>query len=578
MSFPSTFAILRGALIDATGPAGIHGYEKPEYLVIMNAIEDITNPSRPFYRITRSNGGNVDLDMNWPAKVGVSSCRISWGNDCETRQPIKTKYCFLPIYVTYFQSNGGVASCPVLSFERTFWMDCADKRMAHLSYREVNTEVVPKSLLWQSWTRSKMPLPAALKAVKDAFNGRCSKQEAVCRINTAYNDFSNGLDGTTVVLETPMTIINRVRTQNLPDVALRRMKMDLPIVRDFLGSHSNLVSTQWFIAECTRLGLTDLAYSIRKLVFTHDNMTNISKNIINKYACNIIGYPSDTFDNHFISFELHLVREMFQNCCLAYVNDTLPEILHAYRTNIQHQQSQDENQRSRAEAAFNEALEYEDAARYGYQQEEDERIEDYIEENRQEMAEYNEAQMEAEQVDMVHTNTDNIELAREDLLQRVSDAAHNARQALLTYAKLRKEAKAPLDVTVPRLRGIWFKRPTVDGRDLEETEADEMATIAEVREGTDGCPWPYFVYSNHAKVELDKGTECPITMVPLSSCKRVSVSMSCGHIYESKAITAWTNVTGAHDAKCPTCRTPIAGMWQIRTKTRSGDTSGSDSA
>ena len=151
------------------------------------------------------------------------------------------------------------------------------------------------------------------------------------------------------------------------------------------------------------------------------------------------------------------------------------------------------------------------------------------------------------------------------LEERVSNAAQAVRNATLEYSRLRKELKAKRDPTVPIFRGMWIKTPTADGRGLEPTP-DEMATAVEIREGTDGCPWPYHVYVNHARTEIEKGTECPITMERLSDCKTVKVSMNCGHIYEAHAITKWTNVAGAGNAQCPTCRTPIAGMWQMRVK------------
>jgi hypothetical protein len=606
MSFPSTFAILRGTFIDAKSPAGINGYEKPEYLIIMNTVKDTTDPTRPFYRVTRSNGGDANLDKNWPAKVGVSSCRITWCNGSEPPQQVKTKYCLLPLNVTFIRSNGMVDSCPVLSFERTFWMDPADKDMAHLSYRDVGSEVVPTSLLWQSWTRAKMPLPAALKAAKDAFDGRCGKEEAVRRINAAYNDFRAGLDGATVVPEVPMSLIERVRTLNLPEVALRRMKVDLPAVRNFLGTYSHLVSTPWFVTECTRLGNTGLTNHICNLVFSHDHTANIAKKIMNDYACTILDYPSNTFDNMVLRFELNVVRRMFHDHCLVFVNSALEEILHAYRLNQRHQQSQRDSeafyaaQRHEAteeEAARQAELDAEEDAWYRERQEEDERIEDYIEENRQEMAERNEAQMEAELAAdapavaapaaaaaaagdasiPADTSAADAREAYQQIRSDVNDAAHDLRTAQVVYNRLRSEARLRRDATLARHVGMWLKVPTGDGRAIERIH-DELATEVEVRSGTDGCPWPYFVYENHVRAEVAKGLECPITMTPLSSLKHVHVSMNCGHIYDPKAIVAWTNVTGAENATCPTCRAHIAGMWQIRTKPTSDDATGSDSA
>ncbi|NBQ47903.1 MAG: hypothetical protein EBU33_05540, partial [Sphingobacteriia bacterium] len=225
----------------------------------------------------------------------------------------------------------------------------------------------------------------------------------------------------------------------------------------------------------------------------------------------------------------------------------------------------------------------EEDAMYRERQEEDERIEDYIEENRQEMAERNEAQMEAEEAELAashaapaSTATDPHE-AYQRIRSDVDDAAHDLRTAQVVYNRLRSEARLKRDATLERHVGMWLKVPTGDGRAIERIH-DELATEVEVRSGTDGCPWPYFVYENHVRAEVAKGLECPITMTPLISLKHVHVSMNCGHIYDPKAIVAWTNVTGAENASCPTCRAPIAGMWQIRTKLRNDDTTGSDSA
>jgi hypothetical protein len=614
MSFPSTFAILRGAFIDAKSPAGINGYEKPEYLVIMNAVKDTTDPTRPFYRVTRSNGGDAHLDKNWPAKVGVSSCRIARGEGVtingNPHPSVKTKYCLLPLNVTFFQSNGMVDSCPVLSFERIFWMDRPDKDMAHLSHRDEGTEVIPTSVLWQSWTRAKMPLPAAIKAAKDAFDGRCSKEEAVRRINAAYNDFTAGLGGAAVVpdlrmsviervLDLRMSVIERVRRLNLPEVALRRMNADLPAVRNFLSTHSHLVTTPWFVAECSRIGNRVLIHHIRNLVFSIEHPTNIAKKIVNDYACDILGYASGTFDVPYPRLELNAVSIMFQDHCLEFVNRALEEILHAYRLNQRHQQSQRDSEAFYA-AQRHEATEAEPArqaepdadeedAWYRERQEEDERIEDYIEENRQEMAERNESQMEAEEAELaaaaaadgadsrLAADEADAREAYERIRPDVDDAAHDLRTAQVVYNRLRSEARLKRDATLARHVGMWLKVPTGDGRTIERIH-DELATEVEVRSGTDGCPWPYFVYENHVRAEVAKGLECPITMTPLSSLKHVHVSMNCGHIYDPKAIVAWTNVTGAENATCPTCRAHIAGMWQIRTKPMNDDAAGSDSA
>ena len=149
----------------------------------------------------------------------------------------------------------------------------------------------------------------------------------------------------------------------------------------------------------------------------------------------------------------------------------------------------------------------------------------------------------------------------------IREAEIRLRQSVNVYIQARNNAKAPYDPSVPRIRGMWIMSPTGDGRTLRDNEAGSMLEVAsdiEVRETASDCPWPYWVYKNHVEREIAKGEECPIKGVPLSSSLIVSVSMNCGHVFDHAAIVAWAS--RKPDVSCPICRTPIAGLWHVRSK------------
>ena len=586
MSLPSTFAIPRGAFVHARSPAGVFGYEAPEFLVIVNTFFDTVDPTSPHYRVETADAQNVHLEMNWPAMVGISACRIAWGDrvmfdGSPARQAVKAKYCALPLYVTFLRPSGLVDSCPVLSFQKTHWMARADRGVGHLSLHQVGGRpIVDLSLLQETWSRAMRPSRAAIKAAQDVFDGLCTREEGWRRINAAYRVHENVIGGGDGVNMEEMNILERMRSHNLPQVALERMNAGLTHIRQVVGMASQTLHEPTFILECDRAGMRNLAFRIRGLLSNLSNPGWTARDIVKDYACVVLEYPLGTFDR-ILFREMETVNQIFQNHCAAAAYTALQGIVAAYtqhRAAIQRDAVRDQDRAAvreiaaRAEQRRRNAEAAELAAWHRERQEEDEQIEDAIEENRQEMAEHAEAQMEAEEaaargeanyatrlgdIDELHT--------REERLERVAAAAQDARNSIQAYLRVRNEMKAERDATVPQFIGGWIKKPTADGRGIEEG-LDEMATVTEVREGTDGCPWPFFVYENHVKAEIAKGGECPITMTPLSLCKSVNVSMNCGHIYESKSIVAWTNVTGSENAKCPSCRAPIAGMWQMRVK------------
>ena len=145
------------------------------------------------------------------------------------------------------------------------------------------------------------------------------------------------------------------------------------------------------------------------------------------------------------------------------------------------------------------------------------------------------------------------------------EAEARLREAVGVYIRTRDASKAPYDPSVPRIRGMWIMSPTEDGRALRDATAGSMLEVAsdiEIRDTASDCPWPYWVYKNHVDHELAKGGDCPIKGVPLASCLIVSVSMNCGHMFDHASIVTWAS--RKPDFACPVCRTPIAGLWHIR--------------
>ena len=145
------------------------------------------------------------------------------------------------------------------------------------------------------------------------------------------------------------------------------------------------------------------------------------------------------------------------------------------------------------------------------------------------------------------------------------EAEGRLREALNVYIRTRDASKSAYDPSIPRIRGMWIMSPTEDGRGLRENAAGSMLEVTsdiEIRDTASDCPWPYWVYKNHVDHELAKGENCPIKGVPLASCLIVSVSMNCGHMFDHASIVTWAS--RKPDFSCPVCRTPIAGLWHIR--------------
>ena len=145
------------------------------------------------------------------------------------------------------------------------------------------------------------------------------------------------------------------------------------------------------------------------------------------------------------------------------------------------------------------------------------------------------------------------------------EAEARLREAVGVYIRTRDALKAPYDPSVPRIRGMWIMSPTEDGKALLAHASGSMLEVTsdiEIRDTASDCPWPYWVYKTHVEHELSKGGDCPIKGVPLASCLIVSVSMNCGHMFDHASIVTWAS--RKPDFACPVCRTPIAGLWHIR--------------
>jgi hypothetical protein len=60
---------------------------------------------------------------------------------------------------------------------------------------------------------------------------------------------------------------------------------------------------------------------------------------------------------------------------------------------------------------------------------------------------------------------------------------------------------------------------------------------------------PKYVYENHVIAEKSKGTECPISMTPLSEITLITVT-NCFHIFDTPSFNDWYKT----NKKCPVCR------------------------
>lgn len=376
----------------------------------------------------------------------------------------------------------------------------------------------------------------------------------------------------------------------MPGRMVSRINQDLTAVCAWIGRHSHQLHEREFVDECTRIGSPHIAHIIQNM-FTHaHSVSMMATRIVENYMYVTMAFP--LYSHECIPEEIHEVFQSVGHPCVCRHFDDMSRAYHLHQhmlreddqvfaasaalSNLYSRSAQMHNYVSEPIRRSEEDEDSMDAWRD--RQQDDEDLEAAAEENRQDMAEYNEAQMEAYEDNIRWREGDDHRSEVEDeydtqgvvstpeaALDSVTDAAQALRDAFANYTRIRKSVEDDNDPKIPLIIGAWIQKPTADGRGIEET-FDEVVTDAEVRNGTDACPWPFFVYENHVNAEIAKGTECPITMVPLASCAYVNVSMNCGHIYETGAIQSWTHVTGRTSSSCPTCRAPIAGMWRMRVK------------
>lgn len=103
------------------------------------------------------------------------------------------------------------------------------------------------------------------------------------------------------------------------------------------------------------------------------------------------------------------------------------------------------------------------------------------------------------------------------------------------------------------LRGV--ARQAITDMYLEVTEALRAAE-AEGEEEEDAVPARH-IFENHVATEKAKGSECAILLAPLKDSASVTVSTTCGHIFDTAAFMTW-NTT---NTECPVCRTPVTSTY-----------------
>ena len=67
------------------------------------------------------------------------------------------------------------------------------------------------------------------------------------------------------------------------------------------------------------------------------------------------------------------------------------------------------------------------------------------------------------------------------------------------------------------------------------------------------------IFENHVLTEKAKGTECPILLCPLHECASVTVSTTCGHIFDAESFISWNKT----HMDCPVCRVPVESTCTI---------------
>jgi hypothetical protein len=106
--------------------------------------------------------------------------------------------------------------------------------------------------------------------------------------------------------------------------------------------------------------------------------------------------------------------------------------------------------------------------------------------------------------------------------------------------------------------------PAVDYEDYSSMfdAAAGWVAPAEMNEPSIAPTIPAFILENHLAHEVQKGTECPITLEPLSSLAEVAMSPECGHFFDQEALKAWGNVQHSAGAEivCPVCRKQLQNV------------------
>lgn len=109
------------------------------------------------------------------------------------------------------------------------------------------------------------------------------------------------------------------------------------------------------------------------------------------------------------------------------------------------------------------------------------------------------------------------------------------------------------------LRGV--ARQAIANMYLEVTEAlraveAEAEAEEEEEEEEEAIPARH-IFENHVATEKAKGSECAILLTPLKDSASVTVSTTCGHIFDTAAFMTW-NTT---NTECPVCRTPVTSTY-----------------
>ena len=122
------------------------------------------------------------------------------------------------------------------------------------------------------------------------------------------------------------------------------------------------------------------------------------------------------------------------------------------------------------------------------------------------------------------------------------------------YTKLFHNTMEPHDVSA-----LASAAPLQDEDEDEDEDQEAPAPFAPLGWIPEESQWPVFVYQNHVHMERSKGTECSITLTPLTDMPSVAVNPTCGHIFEPAALTSW--ITSCREKGeiplCPTCRIAI---------------------